>query len=429
MKHRFFIYFTLMLFTKITIGQTYTVVVGASTSTTSGYASPYQNNYDNARKQYVITTGEMYGAGSPRGGLITAVGFNGQANGGNRTINLTIGIKTTATSMWLDPDLNLAASWETGFTNIYNNNINGNNISGWKYYSGAGTFCWDGSSNLLLNVSNTGGLSGTTAPRVYVTSTRSSPCTNTLKYAYGSTACCGNGSGTGATYVPPTSQIYDNWGARPQTAIVITVNGACPANGSLPTGTTALCQVLSAGLVNFSATANDDKVTFDWITSSEINTNEFIIERSSDGESFEPITNVKAAGNSSRNLKYNAVDVTPLLGLSYYRLKQIDNDGSYVYTDPVYVQFDGTKNIVVNNFHPNPTDSNIDFDVYSPLNGPLQIEIIDYTGKVVSYNTQHIEKGKTIINTKMDELSDGIYFLKVTFEKTGFSSIGKVIRN
>lgn len=416
-----------MLFTKITIGQTYTVVVGSSSGVSTGAASPYTNNYDKGRKQYVITAGEMYAAGSPKGGSITHVAYNGNANGGNLSFNLIIGIKHTTTSMWTNPNINTAATWDdaSGFTTIFSGSVNGNAVSGWRYYrTSTNSFCWNGSDNLMLNVYSSGGVSGTTAPSMHYTTTKGSPCTNTVHYGYGN-----GGSGSGANWIPSAALPSNNSANRPQTAFVITVSGGCPANGSLPTSTTSLCQVLSADLVNFSATANDDKVTFDWITSSEINTNEFIIERSSDGESFEPITNVKAAGNSSRNLKYNAVDVAPLLGLSYYRLKQIDNDGSYVYTDPVYVQFDGTKNIVVNNFHPNPTDSNIDFDVYSPLNGPLQIEIIDYTGKVVSYNTQHIEKGKTIINTKMDELSDGIYFLKVTFEKTGFSSIAKVIRN
>ena len=65
----------------------------------------------------------------------------------------------------------------------------------------------------------------------------------------------------------------------------------------------------------------------EWSTATEINTDYFIIERTTDGVYFDEVGFVKAAGNSFQTINYEFEDHSPLNGISYYRLKQYDLDG------------------------------------------------------------------------------------------------------
>lgn len=89
---------------------------------------------------------------------------------------------------------------------------------------------------------------------------------------------------------------------------------------------------LPVKLVSFDAESLKEKVRLTWSTSSEINSDNFIVERSADGNSWSAIKTIKAGGNSSVLLNYEASDDNPLKGTAYYRLKQIDIDGSFEYS-------------------------------------------------------------------------------------------------
>lgn len=78
---------------------------------------------------------------------------------------------------------------------------------------------------------------------------------------------------------------------------------------------------------------------------------------------------------------------------------------------------------------PNPTNSNIGFDFYAPTKGELNYNITDLTGRVLISNTELIDEGNSKINTSLYDLPNGIYFLKVTFDKANFVSINKVFKN
>lgn len=74
-----------------------------------------------------------------------------------------------------------------------------------------------------------------------------------------------------------------------------------------------------------------------WGTATELNNDRFEIERSNDGITFEKIAIVKGAGNSLQVLKYNYSDTNPGLGINYYRLKQVDYDSQFKYTNLISV--------------------------------------------------------------------------------------------
>ena len=72
-----------------------------------------------------------------------------------------------------------------------------------------------------------------------------------------------------------------------------------------------------------------------WSTATEVNNDHFDVERSADGQSFERIGTLDGAGNSEEELHYELTDERPIAGTNYYRLKQVDDDGSATYSDVV----------------------------------------------------------------------------------------------
>lgn len=101
-----------------------------------------------------------------------------------------------------------------------------------------------------------------------------------------------------------------------------------PFNNSLP-----------VELLSFDAIQNGEQVDLAWITGSEFNNDKYLVQRSADGQLFDNITEVTGMGNTTETTHYDAVDTDPLPGLSYYRLKQVDFDGAFAYSELVAVQY------------------------------------------------------------------------------------------
>ena len=90
--------------------------------------------------------------------------------------------------------------------------------------------------------------------------------------------------------------------------------------------------VLPVELILFTATANGKGVALHWITASEKNNENFTVERSGNGKAFRSIRTLPGAGNSQVQSRYDLVDEQPLPGMSYYRLRQTDFDGTSTYS-------------------------------------------------------------------------------------------------
>jgi hypothetical protein len=114
------------------------------------------------------------------------------------------------------------------------------------------------------------------------------------------------------------------------------------------TGNTCLtCDVaLPITLTDFKANVEGTVVVLEWITASEFNSSHFIVERSQTGSSWEEIGLLPAAGNSTNTIRYKIYDSTPLEGISYYRLREIDNDGKFLLSTIESVYFDNDQKII-----------------------------------------------------------------------------------
>jgi len=97
--------------------------------------------------------------------------------------------------------------------------------------------------------------------------------------------------------------------------------------------------VLPVELLSFNAVPDSSKVKATWVTATEVNSDYFEVQKTKDGNSYLKVAVVKAAGNSSYNRYYQAYDLAPYQGTSYYRLKETDLDGSFKYFGDVVVNF------------------------------------------------------------------------------------------
>ncbi len=143
-------------------------------------------------------------------------------------------------------------------------------------------------------------------------------------------------------------------------------------------------------LLTFNVTKlNSKSVKLNWKTSLEINSDFFGIERSKDGNTWETIGKVIAAGNSSKELAYEFIDDNlPLIRTKeqvfYYRLRMTDLDGKYQYSDVRGVNF-GKLSTGVVTIYPNPTVEHINVDL-SGMDldaGKVDLFVYDMSGRQV----------------------------------------------
>jgi hypothetical protein len=138
---------------------------------------------------------------------------------------------------------------------------------------------------------------------------------------------------------------------------------------------------LPVELATFNALLENKNVNVSWTTQSEVNNDYFTVERSMDNINYEPLTTVDGAGNTTQAHTYEFVDRNPYAGTSYYRLKQTDFDGHFVYFHPVSIFNKNKKEFSV---YPNPSNgsnirlNNSGFDLSN-----CTITVQDITGKII----------------------------------------------
>ncbi len=165
--------------------------------------------------------------------------------------------------------------------------------------------------------------------------------------------------------------------------------------------------VLPVELLAFDAFRQNDDVALEWSTASEINSSHFDVERSADGRNFQYLTKVQAAVFSSKILEYGCLDKNPLRGTNYYRLKQVDMDGSYEYSQIVTVDFGAKEDILL---YPNPFSNILQIDIHSEQ-GELTAQLFDVAGRRVWQGM--LQDGRQEVG--LSGLQAGVFWLEVDF--------------
>lgn len=154
-------------------------------------------------------------------------------------------------------------------------------------------------------------------------------------------------------------------------------------------------------LLNFSGSKQQQSVVLNWQTANEINNNYFSLERSA-GSAFSEIAKVDASTKSS----YSYTDNQPLNGKNYYRLKQVDKDGNFTYSQIVSVEFNDANKYVI---FPNPVINNVNINGLN-ADAKYQFKIIDVKGHVVA---QSASNNASTYSWHVENLSKGFYYLNI----------------
>ena len=189
------------------------------------------------------------------------------------------------------------------------------------------------------------------------------------------------------------------------TAAYLAIDDLCllePVSGLLPIVTTPLQAAYTNGIARLS-----------WSSLQEQNGHYYEIQKSADGVNFTALAKVEAQGNSESKVNYRFDDIQVSAGTNYYRLKQVDKDGSFLYSNIAALQVQ-VKGVHVTGIYPAPFTDKISVTLSSESAGRAGISLFDNTGKRLSGSEYRITKGvNTIRLTGLDNLSKGLYILKV----------------
>jgi hypothetical protein len=153
-----------------------------------------------------------------------------------------------------------------------------------------------------------------------------------------------------------------------------------------------------------------------WVTASEYNNSHFEIQNSTDGINFITIAKIAGAGNSNQLNDYSYVDSSK--SIYYYRLKQIDFNNSFEYSQVIKVsgQKDVSPNLV--SLLPNPSTGKIKIEVNIPDIQNIQVTLYDKHGKkILTQSTTEYSDGNTIINFDLSYLPADIYFVQTIVDQ------------
>lgn len=174
---------------------------------------------------------------------------------------------------------------------------------------------------------------------------------------------------------------------------------------------TNLCAAaLPIELTRFTATPKEKSVMLAWETASEINNDYMAVERSSDARSFTEIGKIAGAGNSNSILRYQLEDTAPHNGINYYRLRQVDYDGTINYSNIVSATFNGKTGLPSLNLYPNVVKSggSMEIDLTNFPQQPMTFRILNSQGQIMN-NFSLV--GGTRQSIETGNLPAGIYFL------------------
>lgn len=167
---------------------------------------------------------------------------------------------------------------------------------------------------------------------------------------------------------------------------------------------------------NFSLTVTlkENTVYLKWLAENEMNTEKFVIQRSTDGANYTDIGYKEPSGPMNILTEYTATDniINSSVNIYYYRIKAVDNRTNYAYSNIIPVRLQKITGI---NLWPNPFTTDIKISYYAAENTNLNIHILDNTGRVVLFKSCSINRGMNqLYLPEAGKLSSGYYFVRIT---------------
>ncbi|MDT3695957.1 MAG: T9SS type A sorting domain-containing protein [Ignavibacterium sp.] len=183
--------------------------------------------------------------------------------------------------------------------------------------------------------------------------------------------------------------------------------------------------VIPVELTSFSAITDNNNVLLNWSTATETNNSGFIVERRSTNSDWQSITFVNGNGTTTRAQKYSYVDRNLAEGKYYYRLKQVDFNGSFEYSNIVEAVILSPTKFELSQNYPNPFNPSTTISFTIPQSGNVKLSVYNLLGQEVQNLVNGFtEAGNHTINFDAKNLNSGIYLYKL--EANGFVQTRKM---
>ncbi len=172
-------------------------------------------------------------------------------------------------------------------------------------------------------------------------------------------------------------------------------------------------------LISFNASTNGNDVNLNWIVATQVNNKGFEVERKSGNNNFEPVSFIKGNGTTSRQQNYSYLDTGLKEGEYTYRLKQIDYDGSFNYSQEINVSIENPTEFNLYRNYPNPFNPSTIINFSLPKKTMVKLVVYDILGKVIRtlVNSEKEPGNYKVqwngINDNGSNVSTGIYIYRI----------------
>jgi hypothetical protein len=187
-------------------------------------------------------------------------------------------------------------------------------------------------------------------------------------------------------------------------------------------------QALPVELVSFNGSCESEEVKLTWQTATEHNSSYYEVEKSRDGMEWQVLTTVTAAGNSTQLLNYETMDAHAMEGNNYYRLTQVDIDGTRKTYDAINVSCSGsTKGYF--SAYPNPSTGAFQVNVSGrSFKGLSYLKMWDTHGVILLNRSIEVKPGINMFNVSDLNLAPGVYYLQIVNGERTTEVLKEVIR-
>ncbi|MCW8809654.1 MAG: T9SS type A sorting domain-containing protein [Ignavibacteriaceae bacterium] len=188
--------------------------------------------------------------------------------------------------------------------------------------------------------------------------------------------------------------------------------------------------IVPVELTSFSASVSGTNVELNWATATEVNNQGFDVERGQDNITFEKIGFVPGFGTTTEPKSYSYTDQSANSGKYYYRLKQVNFDGSFDYSGVVEVEVSLPAKFALEQNYPNPFNPSTSIQFSLPVDAQVTIGVYNLVGeKAAEVASRNFAAGSHNVTIDASALTSGIYFYKL--DATGidgktFTSVKKM---
>lgn len=246
------------------------------------------------------------------------------------------------------------------------------------------------------------------------------------EFTGGNGSCCHSFNSVSNCYNPANTTLgtVTATGLTIGETYILMIDGYAGANCDFAISGWTASNILPVEIVEFDVVSNSNHNKIRWKTKSELNSKWFIVERSYDGINYEEIGKLDAAGNSSQEQVYFFNDYDNKHPKLYYRLKEIDYDGTTTLSNSVMI----INTDLGFSVYPNPTEGQLTFSTYDVNSEYFEIRYTDASGRFF-LETIQVTNGNLIYNSNLlSDVSNGIYFVEIFDDKGNLVYQEKILK-